>query len=436
MRTSPSQTSAIECSRRRFVINAASLSAALGAAGVHAGVAPAPTTSPTSRLGVGFIGAGSRAGAHMTVINWLRTQAKAAVDIVAVCDAWRPRAQAAATNFHAKAFMDYRELLADPAVDVVCISTPDHLHGYQIIDAVRAGKHVYCEKPFTHWRQFELAKKAAQEVAKSGRVFQLGTQGMSDGAWHVARKLIADGLIGRPIHVECGYFRVGDWGERGMPIPDRNARPGPDLNWEAFLGDAPKRDFDVSRFFRWRMYEDYAGGPVTDLFPHTLTPVVSMLGVSFPARVAAIGGIYRYPEREVPDTFNMLIEYPEKVVVAVLGTQGNNDPGANVRGSGHRCPVIRGWEGSLTFAGKEVVFTPAAGSKSTPQRFAIPHGEDFSRHWENFLDCCRRGNTNTYSPAQLAYHVQTALIMGMISSRTGAITAFDTAREEIVVRGA
>ena len=109
-----------------------------------------------------------------------------------------------------------------------------------------------------------------------------------------------------------------------MPIDDPNAKPGADLNWEAFLGDSPQRPFDVSRFFRWRMYEDYAGGPVTDLFPHSFTPVADILGVGAPSVVVATGGKFRYEEREVPDTFNMLIDYPQKCTVAVLGTQGND----------------------------------------------------------------------------------------------------------------
>jgi len=93
-----------------------------------------------------------------------------------------------------------------------------------------------------------------------------------------------------------------------MPIDDTDARSGSELDWEGFLGDAPKRPFDVSRFFRWRMYEDYSGGPSTDLFPHSLTPVLSMLGVSMPSMVVATGGKFRYQDREIPDTFNMLID--------------------------------------------------------------------------------------------------------------------------------
>jgi predicted dehydrogenase len=179
--------------------------------------------------------------------------------------------------------------------------------------------------------------------------------------------------------------------------------------------------------------EDYAGGPSTDLFPHSLTPVVSVLGVTMPSTVVATGGKFRYQEREVPDTFNMLIDYPEKITVAVLGTQGNDYPGAGSRGSGQRLPVIRGWEGTLTIESNEIVFIPAQGSQKKPQRFAVEHGEDFVGYWRKFLDCCRQRNKETLSPMDLAYHVQTALQMGMLSLRDGKAARFDATAEKIVL---
>jgi len=100
------------------------------------------------RLGIGFIGCGGRSGAHFQAIHWLKTQGKEPVEIVASCDVYRPRLKQRVEGYGGKAYMDYRELLADPAVDVVCISTPDHLHGYQAIDALKAGKHELIPKPF------------------------------------------------------------------------------------------------------------------------------------------------------------------------------------------------------------------------------------------------------------------------------------------------
>jgi len=140
-------------------------------------------------------------------------------------------------------------------------------------------------------------------------------------------------------------------------IDDPNAKPGPDLNWEAFLGDMPKRPFDVSRFFRWRMYEDYAGGPSTDLFPHSLTPVLYILGVKMPSMVVATGGKYRYQEREIPDTFNTLIDYPE-ASRSRSSDAGQRLPGYRWSRGTRSVPVIRGWDGTLTIQGKEIVFVP------------------------------------------------------------------------------
>jgi len=420
-----------EITRRQFIHHAGAVAAAVTVTNTSPRRAVA---GANERLGVGFIGCGGRSGAHFNAVHWLKTQAKEPLDIVAACDVYRPRMESRAKAYGAaKMYMDYRELLADPKVDVVCIATPDHHHGQQAIDAVKAGKHVYCEKPVTHWRQFDLTKKLAKTVVGSDRAFQLGTQGMYDGAWAQMKKLVADGLIGRPVHAECGYFRVGDWGERGMPMDDPNAKPGADLNWEAFLGEMPKCPFDVSRFFRWRMYEDYAGGPSTDLFPHSLTPVLSILGVGMPSTVVATGGKFRYQEREIPDTYNTLIDFPEKLTVAVLGTQANNYQGAGARGAGGRIPVIRGWEGTLTIEGNEIVFFPAEGSKKKAQRFAIGHGEDFVGYWREFLNCCRSGKTETLSPMDLGFKVQTAMQMGMLGMRAGKTARFDAERQEIVI---
>jgi predicted dehydrogenase len=418
--------------RRQFIRRTGSVAAAMTVAGTATKRFTGKALGANERIGIGFIGCGGRSQAHLQTVHYLKNNG-ANVDIVAACDVYRPRMQRVAEGYKAKGYTDYRELLEDPHVDVVCIATPDHHHGYQAIDAIKAGKDVYCEKPVTHWRQFDLTKRLARQVAESDRVFQLGTQGMSDGAWKQMRDLVKDGLIGRPVHAECGYFRVGDWGERGMPIDDKNAKPGSELNWEAFLGESPKRAFDVSRFFRWRMYKDYAGGPSTDLYPHSLTPVVSILGVGMPRMAVATGGKFRYEERDVPDTFNMLIDYPEKITVAVLGTQANDNPGLSGRGSGGRIPVIRGWDGTLTVEGNNIVFTPAQGSTKKAERFAIEHGEDFVGYWRKFLDCCRDREKETLSTMDLAYRVQTALQMAMWGFVESEVAKFDADLEKIVL---
>jgi len=158
-----------------------------------------------------------------------------------------------------------------------------------------------------------------------------------------------------------------------------------------------------------------------------------MLGVTMPSTVVATGGKFRYEEREIPDTFNMLIDYPQKITVAVLGTQANDYPATGARGSAQRIPVIRGWEGTLTVQGNEIVFTPAEGSNKKAQRFAIEQGEDFVGYWQKFLECCRSRKQQTLSPMDLAYQVQTALQMGMLGFREGKVAKFDAAKEKIIL---
>jgi predicted dehydrogenase len=400
--------------------------------------ARAQAPAPNSRLGVGFIGCGGRAGAHMGMLQNLKKEGMP-IEFVAVSDAYKPHALRAQKRLNAgHVFMDYRELLARKDIDLVCIATPDHQHGYQAIDALQAGKHVYCEKPVTHWRQFELTRKLADVAAASPCAFQLGTQAMSDGAWHQMKKLVKAGLIGKPLFGETGFFRIGDWGERGMHISDPNAKPGPDLDWDAFQGDAPKHPFSVDRLFRWRLFEDYAGGPVTDLYPHCLTQVVDILGVGFPETVAATGGIHRYTYelRDVPDTCNLLAQFPEKVTISVLGTQANDYNVTPHRGAGQRSPVIRGWEGTLAIDknNKDIVFTGIREKDGkADQRIPIEYGEDNTKHWKNLIECAKAGKKDTWSPMDLAFRTQTILQMAALGVKQGKLARFDAKQRQIIL---
>ena len=214
-------------------------------------------------------------------------------------------------------------------------------------------------------------------------------------------------------------------------IGDENAKPGPDLVWERFLGDAPKVDFSVSRFFQWRMYWDYAGGPATDLYPHCLSQVIYMLDVKLPSLVVGTGGKLRYEEREVPDTCNLLAEYPEKISLSMIGTQANDYPGPRPRPPACS-PVIRGWEATLSFENDEIVITPVQGARKESKRVKIERPFDHVRHMKNLLDCCR-SREKAECPVDLAYYTQTPLQMGILSLREGKVAKLDAAAEKIVL---
>lgn len=371
--------------------------------------------------GVGFVGTGGRSMAHIDIVNGLAARKLARP--VAVCDVYAPRVREASERAgKAKIYRSSRELLADPAVDIVCIASPDRHHAPQAIDAVKAGKDVYVEKPLTHWTQFDLARELADEAAKRGRVVQVGTQYMADEAYGKVRKLIEDGAIGKPVHVQAGYFRRGDWGER-MPIPDPNAVPGPDLDWDQFLGDAPKVPYTVSRFFQWRLYWDYSGGPATDLLVHTYTPIFCMLGVDYPERVVGMGGKWQYDGlREVPDTFNMVIDYPGGPSVVLMNTL-SNETGCE--------SYIRGTDGLLRFEGKRIVIQRHGAKEPTHVVESQGFG-DTAKLWENLIECART-RARPWSPVDVGARVQAPLNMAILSYRENKVARFDTAARRIVL---
>lgn len=427
-------------SRRSFLGRTTGTLAALAAAPAAA-LAQAPAAA--KRLGVGFIGCGGRSLSHFHMVRQLREEFKMPVDLVACCDFYRPRMEQRQREFQIKkTYRDYHQLLEDPAVDVVCIATPDHQHASQALAAVKAGKHVYCEKPISHWSQFEATRTLADAVAASKIAFVCGTQAMSDPAWMKMKELIRAGAIGQPIHAELGFFRVGDWGEREMPIDDPKAAPGPDLDWDAFLApDRPKVAYSVDRHFRWRLFADYAGGPVTDLYPHCLAQVVDMLDLTFPEQVAAIGSVNRYPYelRTVPDSFQVIAQYPKGLSLSILGTQGNDFETTPRRGAGQRCPVIRGWEGTLYVDenNREIVCRSTQGSKreKSLERFAIPGSENNLLLWKNLIECALEGRKDTWSTMDLAFRTQTLLQMAMAGHLHGKTIGFDPAKREMRIPG-
>jgi predicted dehydrogenase len=390
-----------------------------------------PSPPPWLRpLSLGFIGVGRRGRTHLAVIQNLIKSGES-LQIVAVCDAYRYRLNEAAQATGAKAYtsMQQHHLLADPAVDVVCVATPDRLHVPIALEAIQAGKDVYCEKPMGHWSQFDLCRHFAEQTRQLNRVVQVGNQGNSCPAWGKVRELVQQGTIGRLQHVLAGYYRDGDWGER-MPIPDPDAVPGPDLDWDGFLGEAPKVTFTVNRFFSWRKYLDYAGGPCTDLFPHVLTPFVSALNLNYPSLAVASGGIFKYNsyDREVPDTFNMSLDYPEgasAVLVCTLANDYTTDP------------AIRGDVGTLTLqnaGGWESGFDTITviPKKGTPQVVPGLKTDGTPLHWKNFIHCVRT-REKPVSDVEFALKVQAAMCMAMLSFLHKKVARFDPEKKEIIL---
>jgi predicted dehydrogenase len=414
-----------ESSSRRAFLKSATVAGTAAALAPRFQILADDARGANERIGVGFIGTGGRSGAHQKIVSGFTAQGIA--QPVAVCDVYRPRLEDASRRCgNAKMYMEHEKLLDDPNVDVVCIATPDRLHAPQAIDALNAGKDVYCEKPLTHWSQFDLAKEVEAAAQRNERLVQVGTQYMADENLPVVRKMVEDGIIGKPVHVQCAFTRRGDWGER-MNIPDQNAKPGPDLLWDRFLGDAPNVDFTVSRFFQWRLYWDYAGGPSTDLLVHTFTPVFCILGLDFPERVFGGGGTFQY-DREVPDQCNIIADYPDGPSVVMLNTLSNHVPTDT---------MIRGTDG--------VIIWKSFGARDSQGIRIVPFGSgkeeivlpwkglgDTRKLWENLLACVKTRQTPV-CPIDMSVRVQAPLSMGIISHRENKVVGFDSDNQTLTL---
>ena len=302
--------------RRDFIRQVGAVAAVAAASASQATAATQPAVAAkgrvigaNDRINVGFVGCGGRMNTHIRRVME-RSKETGDVQAVAVNDIWDKRKQRAreATGVDERSvYHDYREVCARPDVDVVVIASPDHWHHAHTMEALRNGKDVYLEKPMTY--TVEEAKEIAEVVKATGRVLQVGSQYTSMDHFWKAKKAIADGLLGEVMWASGGFGRNRNQrGEWNYAI-DAEATEKT-LDWKAFLGPAPKRSFDPERYFRWRKYWDYSGGIATDLFYHTVSPLLLTVGGEFPLRVTASGGIYKQKDREVPDTFFMNVDYP------------------------------------------------------------------------------------------------------------------------------
>jgi predicted dehydrogenase len=298
-----------------------------------------------ARVRVGVLGSGARAQGLMKEALELP-----GVEFVAVCDAYRGRAERAKamTDGRAAICADYREILDSRDVDCVFIGSPDHWHRQMSLDALAAGKDVYIEKPMTY--TVEEGNEIVAAVKKSGRIYQVGSQGMSSATELKARELVQSGALGQVTLIRATYNRNTAGGAWIYPIPP-DATPET-VSWDKFLGPAPKHPFSLERFFRWRCYHDYSGGIATDLFVHLVTSIHYVMNAKMPSSIMASGQLYRWKEsRDVPDTLNAILVYPEGFTVNLSSTFNNQSS----RESGFE---ILGTKGAIAFRGGSLVFTP------------------------------------------------------------------------------
>ena len=232
------------------------------------------------------------------------------VRLVAVADCFDGRLATARENYGQDLFAtrDYREVLARDDVDAVICATPDHWHKRISVEALTAGKSVYCEKPMVH--SIAQGADVVKAQNESGKTFQVGSQGMSSLGNEKAKELLAAGEIGELNYAEGFWARNDPIGAWQYAIPENATEET--IDWEMFLGDAPRTPYDPLRIFRWRNYRDYGTGVSGDLFVHLFSSLHFITSSVGPRKIMAQGGLRYWKDgREVPDILLGMFDYPE-----------------------------------------------------------------------------------------------------------------------------
>ena len=355
------------------------------------------------------------------------------VELVAVADLYDGRLEHAKTAYGKDKNLfttrDHREILARPDVDAVLVVTPDHWHDHITIAALKAGKHVYCEKPMV--QHLNEGKAVIDAWKKSGKTMQVGSQRISSSAFQEAKRLVQAGEIGAINYIESNNDRFNSIGAWNYSVPpDASTQT---LDWDRFLGDAPKHPFDAKRFFRWRNYKDYGTGVAGDLFIHLITGVHFVTNTLGPTRIYSSGNLAYWKDgRDVPDVMTSVMDYPKtdqhdafqmvlrvnfanagKIsnVTRIIGNEGQIEfSEENLIMTKKKLPAAPGYGGyDSFFTFTEPVqqdFVKQYDAKYPPEtrkaepvkevKFESPKNEDaHARHFADFFDNVRKGSQGT-----------------------------------------
>jgi predicted dehydrogenase len=367
------------------------------------------------RIAVGYIGTGQMGLGNVSY------GARAGAQIAAVCDVYQPnleRAEAAArrAGHTAKTVKDFREVIADKAIDAVCISTPDHWHPYMTVEACRAGKDVYVEKPACVY--VEEGEKMVHAARKYERVVQAGTMQRSGGYFQKAAQIVKSGALGDVTF--CHTWQASkEKRERWGNPPD--SEPPAGLDWDLWLGPARKVPFNANRWGiapkRWstfRYFWDYAGGAMTDWGVHLIDPIHQCFDEAMPTAVLATGSkFYVQDNCETPDTMLATFHYPK--FLSSYESRTCNPMPMFGHGAG---TSIHGTEATLIVNRSGCWLIPNNGSQVEAAAFEKDKqmAEMNVPHWKNFLECIRTRQKPT-SDIETCVRSSTVCLLANVSMR-------------------
>jgi predicted dehydrogenase len=323
------------------------------------------------------------------------------------------------------AVKDYRRVIDDKSVDVCLICTPDHWHALPAIAAFQAGKDAYVEKPLA---VSVNESKAVRDAAKRyNRIAQMGTHWRSGTHYAEAVEMVRSGKLGKVRQVRC--FAYLDWiGDIGNP-PD--GQPPAGVDYDMWLGPAPKRPFNPSRFhFNFRWFFDYAGGLMTDWGVHLINIALWAMGPEWPKSVISSGGKYQLKDNsETPDTQITVYDFPSYTLIWEHQVQCGLGPDRREHA------VV--WTGSdatliLDQQGWELIAEPKKRSSVVEMRRRMSAGENVrAAHARNFLDCVKSRQAPVEN-LDVGHHVSSVAMLGNIALRTKSRIEWDAAAGKVI----
>jgi predicted dehydrogenase len=376
------------------------------------------------RVSAAFIGMGKMGRSNLTY-----AMKQDNLQVTAVCDIFDRNLNTAVEmtkkqpSGAAKGLRDFREILADKSIDVVCIATPDHWHPYMTVEACKAGKDVYVEKPICV--AVDEGVKMVQAARKYKRVVQAGTMQRSAIHFAKAAEIVRSGELGKVTFVRCWNYGLTQQEGIGDP-PDQE--PPPTLDWDMWLGPAPKRAYNPNRFgvdpkdhyfstFRW--FWDYAGGMMTDWGVHWLDIVQWAFDEGMPTGVSGFGEkFYLKDNRETPDTLQVTYEYP-----GFLAVYENRECNAQSMFDKSGGILFHGTKGTMYLDRSGYKIIPEKGSDLQPSEMKSTSGGNLE-HWANFLDCVKTREKPT-SDIEKCQHSTTTCLLGNVALRSKLRLDFD-----------
>jgi predicted dehydrogenase len=423
-----------EMNRRKFIRRAAVTTAG---AGLLLPAASQRVLGANDRMLAGVIGTGRQGSYDM--MDFAR---QPDVEIAAICDVYEPNLQKALaeTANRAKTYHDFREVLDRADIDLLTVGTPDHWHPLVMVEACKAGKDVYVEKPISH--TVDEGKLMVEAARKYKRVVQVGTQQRSGRHFQEAVKLIQSGFIGKISFVRA--WNYDNQYPQGIGHP-ADSDPPPGLDWDFWLGPAPKVHYNYNRFGvgpdRWstfRYFWDYAGGFMTDWGVHLMDIVQWAMQVDGPNVITASGGKYYIQDNaETPDTLQVTYEYDNPRFIAVYENRWDNANSANAKGYGIE---FHGTDATLFIDRSGFAVYPEQRRQGKREVDRSPSmqmervNNSHRDHVRNFLDCVK-SRQKPISDVEVGHRSTSVCLLGNVALRSGQRLVWDVARQELLDSG-